>query len=210
MEQTDTQTKLLDVAEELFAEKGIHSTSLRNIIAEAGVNLAAIHYHFGSKEALIREVFARRIRPVTAERIRRLEELEKKSEQGALNLEELVRAFLEPVVRIRFDKPKRIRFMLKLMAQLQIDSGTLREHIFDLFEDVAVRFFSAFQTALPHLSHAELFWRFKFMLGVMHMIVAQPPFHKHRFFKEPEPDLEGILAQTIPFLVAGFLAPKTG
>jgi len=207
MERSDTRTKLLDTAERLFAEKGIHATSLRNIITEAGANLAAVHYHFGSKDALVREVFARRIRPVNEKRIMRLEELEK--EGGTPDLEALIRAFVEPAVRVRFDEPQRIRFMLKFMAHIQIDSGQLREQIFDLFEGVAVRFFSSFQKALPDLSHAELFWRFKFMLGVMHTIVAQPPFHRQRFFKEPEPDLEGILAQTIPFLVAGFQAPKT-
>ena len=124
MERSDTRTKLLDTAERLFAEKGIHATSLRNIITEAGANLAAVHYHFGSKDALVREVFARRIRPVNEKRIMRLEELEK--EGGTPDLEALIRAFVEPAVRVRFDEPQRIRFMLKFMAHIQIDSCQLR------------------------------------------------------------------------------------
>ena len=73
---TNTKDRLLDTAEQLFAQTGIEATSLRTITAEAGANLAAIHYHFGSKETLIQEVFARRVEPVNQERLRQLDELE--------------------------------------------------------------------------------------------------------------------------------------
>ncbi|MCH8124374.1 TetR family transcriptional regulator [candidate division KSB1 bacterium] len=207
MEQLDTRTRLLDVAEELFAEKGIGSTSLRKIIAEAGVNLASIHYHFGSKEALAWEVFARRIKPVNAERLQRLDRIEERSGETPPNLEELIRAFIEPAIRIKFDEPERTKLILRLVAQLQSDSGNLGDHFVDLFEEVATRFIAAFQAALSQHSHAELYWRFKFMLGVMHMIMAQPPVQESKIFSPPELDLESILAHVIPFLVAGFKTP---
>ncbi|MCB0307606.1 MAG: helix-turn-helix transcriptional regulator, partial [Calditrichaeota bacterium] len=61
MSKSDTRERILDAAEQLIAENGIGSTSLRHIIAAAEVNLAAVHYHFGSKQALVEEVYARHI-----------------------------------------------------------------------------------------------------------------------------------------------------
>ena len=71
-----TKEKILDTAERLFAEQGIGATSLRQIIGVAGVNLAAVHYHFGSKEALLEAVFARRIERVNRERLEMLDRVE--------------------------------------------------------------------------------------------------------------------------------------
>ena len=74
---TDTREALLDAAESLFAEHGVQAASLRAITQQAGANLAAVHYHFGSKEGLVRAVFSRRIGPLNEERLRRLEECER-------------------------------------------------------------------------------------------------------------------------------------
>lgn len=209
MPQTDTRTKLLDVAEELFAEKGITATSLRTIIAKAEVNLAAIHYHFGSKEGLVREVFERRIKPVNTERLQRLEEIERNAAPMSPELEDIIKAFIEPAIRLKFDEPNRSKYILKLVTQLQSDSGELHVHLTDFFEDIAKRFLVAFQKALPDLTMAELFLRFKFMLGTMLMIMAHPPVHEKVLCNSAPMDLDSVLAQLIPFLVAGFNATVT-
>ena len=73
MSTADTKLTILDTAERLFADHGFGATSLRNIISEAEVNLAAVHYHFGSKEALIKAVLERRIIPLNLERLRLLD-----------------------------------------------------------------------------------------------------------------------------------------
>ncbi len=64
MSQTDTKTRIMDAAEQLFARDGFHSTSLRGLTELANVNLAAVNYHFGSKEGLLQAVFARRLLPL--------------------------------------------------------------------------------------------------------------------------------------------------
>ena len=74
MAKTDTKTRILDTAERLFAQKGFDAVSLRNIIASAKVNLAAVHYHFGSKQALVHAVIGRRLRPINGERLAKLAE----------------------------------------------------------------------------------------------------------------------------------------
>lgn len=76
MAQSDTVDRILDAAEELFAERGFAETSLRMITSKAGVNLAAVNYHFGSKNALIQSVFARFLTPFSATLEAEFDELE--------------------------------------------------------------------------------------------------------------------------------------
>src|SRR5438094_9886838 len=95
--RTDTKQKILDSAERLFAQHGFEATSLPNIIADANVNLAAIHYHFHSKEALVDAVIIRRLEPINRERLRMLDDCER---DGPPKLEAVLEAFLAPVIRL--------------------------------------------------------------------------------------------------------------
>ena len=90
---TETQEKILDTAERLFGEQGYAGTSLRQIIAAAGVNLAAIHYHFGSKEELLGHLVARKAAPVNAERLGLLDRYEAESAPSAVPVEKSSRPF---------------------------------------------------------------------------------------------------------------------
>ncbi len=86
MENSDTKIKILDVAEKLFAEGGIHATSIRQIVKEAGVNVASLHYHFGSKEAVIHQIIIRRLQPINEAKVKRLDQLEEESNGQKLEL----------------------------------------------------------------------------------------------------------------------------
>ena len=79
MATADTKSQILDTAERLFAQKGFDAVSLRNIVTVAKVNLAAVHYHFGSKQSLLHTVVARRLRPINEERLARLAEAQAKA-----------------------------------------------------------------------------------------------------------------------------------
>src|SRR5437867_6100600 len=94
-----SKERILDVAERLFAERGFAATSLRNITAEAAVNLAAVHYHFGSKDELIEAVFARRLGPLNRERLRLLEACRAAAGGGSPSVEELLEALIAPALR---------------------------------------------------------------------------------------------------------------
>jgi AcrR family transcriptional regulator len=204
----DTKTKLLDVAERLFAECGISATSLRTIIAEAGVNIAAIHYHFGSKEALVREVFARRLEPLNQERLARLDELEAGQNKDQPRLESIIEAFIEPVIRIKMGQPEKHEVILKLFGQVMTGSESLRCLVAEQLEEIAGRFLTALGEALPHLSKPELVWRFRFMTGALHTIMLHPPMPKALSeFMDDSVNVKTILKKVIPFLVAGFNAP---
>lgn len=96
----DTKDKILDAAERAFSENGYTGVSLRSIIGEAGVNLAAVHYHFGSKEGLLKAVILRRVGPVNAERLAMLDACERAAGGGRLEVEKVLEAFLVPTFRM--------------------------------------------------------------------------------------------------------------
>jgi AcrR family transcriptional regulator len=200
----------LDVAEKLFAENGIQGTSIRKIINEAGVNVASVHYHFGSKKVLLKEIIVRRLLPINQEKLNRLEIIKTSATDSSLNIRDLIRAFVEPHFQLNEEERKKFKSMLKLIAQLEAeldkDYLDLPQHTF--FSDVFNKYLMAFKNALPHLSLAELSWRFKFMLGAMHAIMMNPPTPGSSMENETE-DMNIILNYIINFLEAGFLAPST-
>ena len=68
-----TKERILGAAEELFAQHGFAGTSLRQVTSRADVNIAAVNYHFGSKENLVNEVFRRRMDDMSRERLAALQ-----------------------------------------------------------------------------------------------------------------------------------------
>ncbi|MFO7982053.1 MAG: TetR family transcriptional regulator, partial [Desulfuromonadales bacterium] len=98
MSQQDTKERILDAAEGLFAREGFHGTSLRAITTRAAVNLAAVNYHFGSKDTLIEAVFERRLTPLNRLRLQRLDEVKKRAERsgGKPETRDVLAAFIEP------------------------------------------------------------------------------------------------------------------
>src|SRR6266581_577001 len=98
--QHETRTRILDVAEELFMLHGFEGTSMRLLTSTAGVNLAAVNYHFGSKDALIEALFRRRVDPMNAARITELERLENESAGRPLAHEAIIRAFVGPSLHL--------------------------------------------------------------------------------------------------------------
>ena len=94
-----TAERILDAAEELFADLGFDATSTRAITTRAGVNLAAVNYHYGSKDALIEAVFARRLVPLNRERLELLDRVEARAGAGGPAVESIVEAFVRPPMR---------------------------------------------------------------------------------------------------------------
>jgi len=159
---TETQGKILDTAERLFGEHGYGGTSLRQIIAEAGVNLAAIHYHFGSKEELLEHLVERKARPVNEERLVLLDRYESEAGGAPVAVEDILKAFLEPpMLRVK-QQPDFAKLMGRLYGE-GLMPGIAEKH----FHTVVTRFTAAFSRALPHLSEQELAVRLQFMVGAM-------------------------------------------
>src|SRR5690242_6053244 len=143
----NTKERILDTAERIFADRGYGATSLRSIIGAAKVNLAAVHYHFRTKEALLDAVLKRRLEPVNRERIALLDACEQAAGEGALPLECVLTALISPPLRLARD-PAYGGFV-KLMGRVVADGDValIRRH----FGDVMERFLQAFHRAVPEL-----------------------------------------------------------
>jgi len=203
MAPTDTKHRILDAAESLFATQGFAATSLRAITTRAGTNLAAVNYHFGSKESLFVACFSRRIGPINDQRMSRLDQLEA---EAPPKLEALLEAFLRPPLELARTNDG-ARFM-QLAGRVFTEPGDHWERIAPQFEVVRRRFLAALQRALPELPAVDLFWRVSFMIGTMSHTLADT----HRLLLISDglcdpTDIDGVIGQMVPFLAAGFRAP---
>ena len=163
-----TRERLLDVAEALFAERGIGSTSLRKITSAAGVNLAAVHYHFGSKEGLLDAVIGRQAEPVNAARLAELERLEAAGAAAPPGVEALLAAFVLPAVGRMHELGPRAQHLARLIPRIEAQSPALVENLMRRhFGEVARRFVDALRSALPEHSAETLAERLRLVAGAM-------------------------------------------
>jgi len=176
MTQRDTPDRILDVAERHFAERGYARSSLRGMTGEAGVNLAAVHYHFGSKEALFRAVVERRIAPVNAERLRQLDAIEARGPAAPPAADELLRALFAPAMRFADPDQGAHAAFLRLMGRVHAESSERLEALRPLFHEIHRRFLAAFARALPEVPRPELERRLHFSIGVMVHTLLHPEF----------------------------------
>ena len=164
---SETKTKILDAAEDLFADRGIDGVSIRSIISLAGVNLGAIHYHFGSKESLIKEVFHRRIGEVNNERLRLLNDCLINSRGNVPELRMVLRAFIAPPLCLLL-QPERGHVFIKVCGRAYGEASEhLRGMFISLFREVFEKFSLAIFRALPNIPEEEIIWRFHFVVGAM-------------------------------------------
>jgi len=164
VDPTRIEERILDVAERLFAENGIKETSVRAITTAADANLAAVNYHFGSKEGLIRAVIARRVDPLNVERLSLLDSYEVETGDAALPLESILHAFFAPSIHHCLQHPHFMRLAGRMVSE---PDKELHRAFISHFEKVFLRFKSALARALPNLPEKELLWRMHFLLGAM-------------------------------------------
>lgn len=209
-EASDTKTRLLRVAERMFADQGFNGVSLRQLTAAAGVNLAAVNYHFGSKEGLLAAIFESRCRPMNEERLARLEACAEEPGKPPV-LEQIIAAFIAPALSSTSDVAGGATFT-RLRAVLSVEHNELaRNLIAKYFDTTSTRFVAALARALPHLSHAEVFWRFHFLLGALYYTMINPGRIEHLSNGICDAsDVDAVMTQMVPFLAAGFRAPTLG
>lgn len=202
-----TKDRILDAAERLFARDGFEATSLRAITAEAQANLAAVNYHFQSKEALVQAVIGRRMGPVNQQRLSLLDAYEAEAGGDAVPLEKLLDAFLRPVIEIAGGHAKEF---VPLVGRLYTEPGGFSERLYQQqFEPLARRFIPALQRSLPEVPVAELVWRIHFAIGVMaHTMGAGEMLRAMSGGRcDPMGDPEGTLRRMKAFISAGLTAP---
>ena len=199
-----TKNQVFNAAERLFALHGFQNVSVRDITAEAGVNLASVNYHFGSKDALLFEIFRRRTAELNRDRARMLHEASDRHAGKPPVREILTALFAPPLKWLAPDSERRISLQFLIRARSE---GT-EEMRNVLRSDVSHlrRFSDALLAALPQLPPEEVYWRIHFALGMI---------HQNRFAEldrlnvlsegaTREDDVEALLKRMVDFAEAGF------
>lgn len=206
-----TKARILDAAERLFADKGFDATSLRMITAAASVNLAAVNYHFGSKAGLLEAVFRRRVEPLNAERLRRLDKLQETEVEGSRSVAAILRTFIEPALHVSRDPAQGGMVFMRLLGRSYAEPNEhLRQFMPDLYQDIKLRYGEALGAALPQLEAGDLYWRMHFVIGTiaytmagtdaLHLLASCP-------YCDPD-DVDGMTERLVEFLSAGMKAEK--
>jgi AcrR family transcriptional regulator len=192
---SETKIRILNAAEKLFGEKGFDGTSLRDITTEAQVNLAAVNYHFQSKESLMDAVIERRIEPVNR---RRLEMLA--AAGPTPTVEQVVEAFVSPLFVM--DVLPAVPLIGRVLSNpSQFFERVYKKHLAQTVQ----RFSGAIAAALPELPREECFWRLHFMAGSMtHMLALSGVLP---LMSGQPVDRDALLRRLIAFLSAGLRAP---
>ncbi len=167
-ELSDTRLRILDAAETLFTEHGFEATTLRQITGRAQVNLAAVNYHFGSKEALIQELFRRRLTWLNERRLEALDRLETEAHGAPLKPSKIVDAFFGVAVNMAADREGGGRTFMRLLGRTYTEpSEFVRGFLASEYSEAVGRFKAALFKALPDVPQEEILWRFHFMIGAM-------------------------------------------
>ena len=206
----DTKSRILDAAESLITEHGFEATSLRQLTTAAGVNLAAVNYHFGTKEELFQAVLTRRLDPMNQERIDLLARYEREAGDRPLTCEKILSAMLIPALKLARDEKRGGKDFLRVLGRAYADPAPfIRNFLSAQYAEMIASFKEAFQKALPHLTKQELTWRLHFVMGALSYTLAGTDALKliSQVVPHEKDNDEMLLQRLAPFLAAGLKAP---
>jgi len=204
-----TRQRLLDEAEAMFAERGYEGTSLRALVVAAEANIAAVNYHFRSKEGLLRAVVDRAMAPVNAERERRLGELQTLGSPATL--EQIVRAFVEPGLDLTRHHGVRGPAVAKFIGRVLFDpSRRIRELFADQVDQVEGRYLDALRDAAPGAGAGAILFGYTSMLGLLALHQAATFAALHWRHTSATSDSHDDRERLITFLTAGLSQILTG
>lgn len=198
-----TKERILGAAEVLFAQRGFEGASLRQLTAAAGVNLAAVNYHFGSKEKLVEQVFRRRLDTLNAQR---MAALAKAMGSGHATLEDVVEAFIRPALELSHDESGSL-FMRVLARAFAEHDDSLRRFLSDNYGHVMRQFTAEFARLLPHLGKEELYWRIDLVTGALTLAMSGFGMIQRKSDVSERAHREQAVRYLIRFAVAGLSHP---
>jgi AcrR family transcriptional regulator len=168
-----TKEKLMDAAEKLFARRGFHGTSLREITAEAGVDLALVNYHFGSKKLLLAAVIERRGQVLNERRLQRLAEIRSSAAPRPPATEAVVAAFLDPLLELLAHAGPGWHHYFALLAYVNNSPEWGRKLMGKTFDGVVREFIHALMESLPGAAPEDIFWGYNFLTGALTLSLAE-------------------------------------
>ncbi|MBU6212715.1 MAG: TetR/AcrR family transcriptional regulator [Gammaproteobacteria bacterium] len=202
-----TRQKILDAAEILFAERGFHSVSVRDITAAAGVDVALVHYHFGNKQLLFETVFMRRAELLNAERLRRLEAVVQRAKPRAPKVEEIIDAFTHPLLDRSARGGPGWKAYFALIAQVNNSTEFGGLMMTRYFDPVVHAFIAALRRAFPGCDERELYWSYHFLSGALTLTFAETGRIDNLSQGACRSnDLDSVHQRLVPYVAAGFRA----
>ena len=205
--QAATKAAVFGAAERLFALHGFQNVSVRDITAEASVNLASVNYHFGSKDALLFAIFRKRTGELNRERARMLHEANERH-GGKPPVREILEALFAPPLRWSDpanDRRISMQFIIRARSEGTADMRDALQNDVSHLE----RFASALIAAQPELPRETVYWRLHFALGMVHnnRFAEFDRLHHLSGGVTREGDVKALLNRMLDFAEAGFLAP---
>jgi AcrR family transcriptional regulator len=203
MASDQTRTAILAAAERLYAERGFSDVTLRDIVATANVNLAAVNYHFGSKDELIAELFVTRSLALNRERLKELKVREEKG-GGRADIADVLRALVGPSLRGCLGPDNQRSTAARFMIRVSIESVPPIRRIRNREIDHLRKFIAAMRRSLPTHNEAELYWGLHFALAMAQQTVRD----SERLTKLSEgkcdvDDVEGVIERVVSVAVMG-------
>ncbi len=204
----ETKNRILLAAQRLFAERGFEAVSLRMITTEALANVAAVNYHFGSKEELIDEVVVQHMMPVMRERMRLLDEAEQKFQIGVVPVEVILDAFMRPFLTVMQESGESRELFCKFMGRCMSERGDkLPPKAIRVAQRVVKRITGMLSDALPDVELEVLSWRLHFCFGVMsHTLMHEDTLKTVSKGVSGDPDFETTLQRMIDYCKGGLKA----
>lgn len=204
----DTRSRILDAGERLFMEHGFDGTSMRMITSQAGVNLAAVNYHFGTKELLIQEVFRRRLTHLNQSRLAALAQLEAEAAGSPLKPSRIVDAFFGTALRMAADVEGGGHTFMCLLGRTYTEPNEfVRKFLAEEYAECVERFLTALYRALPEVDRNEILWRFHFMMGAMSYAIAGTDALQLVTGKFNDENPSRLAPRLMSFLLGGLRAP---
>ena len=198
-----TRTAILAAAERLYADRGFGDVTLRDIVAAADVNLAAVNYHFGSKDELIAELFVTRSLALNRERLSELRAAEE-VRGGRAPIEAVLRALVGPTLRGCLGPDNQRSTAARFMIRVSIESVPPIRRIRNREIDHLRKFVAAMARSLPACSDVELYWGLHFALAMAQQTVRD----SERLTKLSEgkcdvEDVEAVIERVVSVAVMG-------
>ncbi|MBX3680469.1 TetR/AcrR family transcriptional regulator [Cognatazoarcus halotolerans] len=204
----ETRSRILDAAERLFMEHGFDGTSMRMITGSANVNLAAVNYHFGSKDALIQEVFTRRLTAMNKERLAALDALLEASGGEPLKPSRIVEAFFGTSLEMAADNDNGGYIFMRLLGRTYTEPNSfVRQFIAEEYSECTGRFLAELYRSLPGVPRDEILWRFHFMMGATSYAIAGTDALQLFAGKFDDSDPARLVPRLMSFLLGGLRGP---
>jgi len=206
--EENRQTKILDAAENAFADHGYNGASMRDIVREAGVNLATVYYYFGSKNGLMEAILKRRFGPLRREHLEILAKFQSDAKGRPLPVERILQAMLLPPLELLAAPAAKRHAVTRLIGRIVAEPDAQTQAILrSQRSEVRAAFLKALKASLPKASAADLQWRMEFVWGALTFILCNP----HTIAAETQGacnpvDAGKVLREMIDFFAGGFRA----